>query len=140
MPSRLASQFTTDEQLYSTQKTDKQFSKQYANLYWLRLVVLRQRVLERAKKEWGEKGKLEGKSYSALERIGGAGRRDQDEKDGRDGVARDGTARDSLSLSGDGSTRSKFRGARGRLRSREMVETELERGDSRLALTGQETG
>ncbi|GAA5823430.1 hypothetical protein JCM5353_002145 [Sporobolomyces roseus] len=62
MPSRVKSNFITDEQLYSTQKTDKQFSKQYANLYWLRLVVLRQRVLERARERWGIKGRLQGVS------------------------------------------------------------------------------
>jgi len=39
-------------------------------------------VLERAKKEWGEKGRLEGKSRSALGRIGGAGRQDKTRKMG----------------------------------------------------------
>ena len=57
-------------------------------------------MLERAKKEWGEKGRLEGKSCSALGRIGEAGRQDQDEKDGRVEVAGNGKARDSLLLFG----------------------------------------
>ncbi|GAA6064270.1 hypothetical protein JCM10212_001654 [Sporobolomyces blumeae] len=62
MPTRVRSAHVApdaDEPSFETLKTDKQFSKQYANLYWLRLVVLRQRVLERARRVW-EEGNLEG--------------------------------------------------------------------------------
>ncbi|GAA6020218.1 hypothetical protein JCM10207_004376 [Rhodosporidiobolus poonsookiae] len=66
MPTRLASSFSlppADDPKrppFTIQKDDRHFSKQYANLYWLRLVVLRQRVLDQAKKRWEGEGKLEG--------------------------------------------------------------------------------
>ncbi|KAG0661844.1 hypothetical protein C6P46_003735 [Rhodotorula mucilaginosa] len=66
MPTRLASSFALpppDDPLrpsYTTRRDDHQFAKQYANLYWLRLVVLRKRVLERARRKWEGAGKLEG--------------------------------------------------------------------------------
>lgn len=65
MPSRLRSHLSDSSEANSfvTIKNDKQFSQQYANLYWLRLVVLRKRVLERAKKKW-EEGNLTGKYRS----------------------------------------------------------------------------
>ncbi|GAA5922117.1 DNA-directed DNA polymerase delta subunit POL31 [Sporobolomyces koalae] len=44
---------------FVTDSNDKQFSKQYANLYWLRLVMLRQRVKQTANEKWGN-GKLQG--------------------------------------------------------------------------------
>ncbi|GAA5896256.1 DNA-directed DNA polymerase delta subunit POL31 [Sporobolomyces salmoneus] len=47
---------------FTTVKNDKQFSQQYANLYWLRLVVLRKRLEERAREKWEGKGKLQGVS------------------------------------------------------------------------------
>ncbi|GAA6014880.1 hypothetical protein JCM11491_002147 [Sporobolomyces phaffii] len=64
MPSRLRSGYdvgrTTALPSFTTVKDDKQFSQQYANLYWLRLVVLRKRVEERARRKWGQMGKLQG--------------------------------------------------------------------------------
>ncbi|GAA5997293.1 DNA-directed DNA polymerase delta subunit POL31 [Rhodotorula paludigena] len=66
MPTRLASTFSTpdsDDPLrppFSTSRDDAQFGKQYANLYWLRLVVLRKRVLEQARRRWVDGGRLEG--------------------------------------------------------------------------------
>ncbi|GAA6014788.1 hypothetical protein JCM8202_004765 [Rhodotorula sphaerocarpa] len=66
MPTRIASTFAlppADDPLrpnYATNREDHQFAKQYANLYWLRLVVLRKRVLERARRRWEEEGKLKG--------------------------------------------------------------------------------
>ncbi|GAA5983099.1 hypothetical protein JCM5350_006814 [Sporobolomyces pararoseus] len=71
MTTRLQSHLTEPTNLSSfhTKKDDKQFSQQYANLYWLRLVVLRNRLLKRAKDKWGGvgvggggKGKLQGVS------------------------------------------------------------------------------
>lgn len=72
MPTRLASSFALpppDDPLrpsYTTRRDDHQFAKQYANLYWLRLVVLRKRVLERARRKWEGAGKLEGQSLASL--------------------------------------------------------------------------
>ncbi|BGP36434.1 DNA polymerase delta small subunit Cdc1 [Rhodotorula kratochvilovae] len=66
MPTRLQSSFHVpdgDDPLrppFTTTRNDGQFAKQYANLYWLRLVVLRKRVLERARKRWVEGGALDG--------------------------------------------------------------------------------
>ncbi|GAA5892090.1 hypothetical protein JCM6882_005692 [Rhodosporidiobolus microsporus] len=68
MPVRLPSSFSlpaADDKLrprFVLSKEDKQFAKQYANLYWLRLIELRQRVLQRAADRWAGKGKLEGVS------------------------------------------------------------------------------
>ncbi|GAA5941362.1 hypothetical protein JCM3775_001554 [Rhodotorula graminis] len=45
---------------FTTSRAEAQFAKQYANLYWLRLVVQRKRVLERARKRWVEGSGLEG--------------------------------------------------------------------------------
>ena len=70
MPTRLASSFALpppDDPLrpsYTTRRDDHQFAKQYANLYWLRLVVLRKRVLERARRKWEGAGKLQGQSHA----------------------------------------------------------------------------
>ncbi|GAA5914516.1 hypothetical protein JCM5296_003057 [Sporobolomyces johnsonii] len=67
MPVRLTSHFSLPPDAdptrpgFHTVKTDKEFAKQYANLYWLRLVVLRKRVEEQARRRWGD-GKLEGVS------------------------------------------------------------------------------
>ena len=72
MPTRLASSFALpppDDPIrpsYTTRRDDHQFAKQYANLYWLRLVVLRKRVLERARRKWEGAGKLEGQSLASL--------------------------------------------------------------------------
>lgn len=57
MPHRLTSRFELPAEKEKTadftiDTKDKQYGKQYANLYWLRLVVLRQRVEERASKRW----------------------------------------------------------------------------------------
>lgn len=68
MPYRLTSRFelpadkdkTAD---FTIDTKDKQYGKQYANLYWLRLVVLRKRVEERARKRWS---KLPGEFDSVL--------------------------------------------------------------------------
>ncbi|TNY19564.1 DNA polymerase alpha/epsilon subunit B-domain-containing protein [Rhodotorula diobovata] len=66
MPQRIRSHFSvpdTDDPLrpsFTTSRTDGQFAKQFANLYWLRLVVQRKRVLERARKRWVEGSGLEG--------------------------------------------------------------------------------
>lgn len=37
---------------FTLEKTADRYTKQYANLYWLRLVVLRKRVEERARARW----------------------------------------------------------------------------------------
>lgn len=72
MPTRIASTFAlppADDPLrpnYATNREDHQFAKQYANLYWLRLVVLRKRVLERARRRWEEEGKLKGTIFRGL--------------------------------------------------------------------------
>ncbi|GAA5856203.1 hypothetical protein JCM8547_000817 [Rhodosporidiobolus lusitaniae] len=66
MPTRLPSSFSLPDPSdasrpgFLTAKDDKQFGKQYANLYWLRLVVLRKRVLARARELWEGEGKLQG--------------------------------------------------------------------------------
>ncbi|ORY43933.1 DNA polymerase alpha/epsilon subunit B-domain-containing protein [Leucosporidium creatinivorum] len=55
MPHRLTSHFElpADKNAdFTIDPKDKQYGKQYANLYWLRLVVLRKRVEERARKRW----------------------------------------------------------------------------------------
>lgn len=49
---------------FTTSRAEAQFAKQYANLYWLRLVVQRKRVLERARKRWVEGSGLEGASLA----------------------------------------------------------------------------
>lgn len=72
MPTRIASTFAVppaDDPLrpnYATKRDDHQFAKQYANLYWLRLVVLRKRVLERARRRWEGKDKIEGALHSSF--------------------------------------------------------------------------
>lgn len=63
MPTRLPSHFnqplTTTRPPFLIDTKDKSYSKQYANLYWLRLVVLRKRVQERAERRWkGLNGEL----------------------------------------------------------------------------------
>jgi DNA polymerase delta subunit 2 len=65
--SRIRSRLTEPESLpsFTTVRNDKQFSQQYANLYWLRLVVLRKRVEERARRKWGGKGQLQGELVRA---------------------------------------------------------------------------
>ncbi|BGP12477.1 hypothetical protein JCM10213_006956 [Rhodosporidiobolus nylandii] len=68
MPTRLASRFTQPDNDdpsrpgFATKKDDKQFGKQYANLYWLRLVKLKKRVLAEAARRWEGEGRLEGVS------------------------------------------------------------------------------
>lgn len=80
MPTRLASSFALpppDDPLrpsYTTRRDDHQFAKQYANLYWLRLVVLRKRVLERARRKWEGAGKIKGQSHA--DALGTAALRD----------------------------------------------------------------
>ncbi|GAA6035952.1 hypothetical protein JCM8097_005182 [Rhodosporidiobolus ruineniae] len=60
MPTRLRSSFSlpsADDKTrpsFAVGKDDKHFSKQYANLYWLRLTELKQRVRERARRRWSE--------------------------------------------------------------------------------------
>ncbi|SCV67344.1 BQ2448_5990 [Microbotryum intermedium] len=39
---------------FTIDRNDRAYVKQYANLYWLRLVVLRKRVLQNAKGKWAE--------------------------------------------------------------------------------------
>lgn len=75
MPQRIRSHFSvpdTDDPLrpsFTTSRTDGQFAKQFANLYWLRLVVQRKRVLERARKRWVEGSGLEGALARWLARV-----------------------------------------------------------------------
>ncbi|GAA5951073.1 hypothetical protein JCM3765_004673 [Sporobolomyces pararoseus] len=61
VPSKFSEPSTLSSSFY-TKKDDKQFSQQYANLYWLRLVVLRNRLLEKAKTKWQGNGKIQGVS------------------------------------------------------------------------------
>lgn len=62
MPTRAASVFALpaddDPQRppFTHERTKEAYTRQYANLYWLRLVVLRPRVEARAKARWAVKG------------------------------------------------------------------------------------
>lgn len=61
MPTRAPSVFSVpapDDQArppFTLEHTKDAYTKQYANLYWLRLVVLRPRVEKRAKAAWAVK-------------------------------------------------------------------------------------
>ncbi|GAA5836017.1 hypothetical protein JCM3766R1_005130 [Sporobolomyces carnicolor] len=74
MSRRIASSVTEPSQnergggggAFTTVKRDKQFSQQYANLYWLRLVVLRNRLEQRARQRWS---RLQGNRPRHVKRL-----------------------------------------------------------------------